>query len=703
MERVGKLASDRKSLEITLEKLKYQKELTGQSSLAVDNSIIENEKDLRLLAIEEKRLDIAKEAKAYFIKLDAINTIKDPKEKKKQADAAGEFAGSRLSILNTDLKKLKETNNLKTAQDIYTLAKATSANRAKDIDIETERLSIYGSMVDSLKDQGKLSEYGSTILKNQVELQTLKLSQEKSIADLQDRRNAAEKFSPDSDSFKSLDKELNIRKNLNNLIVEHKILQHDYQAALLQTEETMRKLERTGKTYSTEYYGALVDNFSDKLTAMIKAAKSAGDTFNQGLISAIDGSIDALAKAVQTSTLTLKGAIKYARNALSDVFRDAAAQTLKNAWKDIAKELLPKTKAEEKADEMAAAAAKLAAEDAKYRSEAIVRDTQKVDYLKSIDSTLKNKQPEDKKKDKPATAQSNSIENMGDFTGVPTQSPTAFDVPQTGDPTLEDFNLLNETADLSVKGADIQAKSTSIFGSSVNQFGIDGLKVMTGQMSAMTLFQKLIGTLSSTLFGFVSQLMSSMLGRSGASMGGDSGFLSGIGSMFGKNGGIGTSTGGTEGWLNNLGGGTGSFAAGDMSFFSDFVPEFASTMATTMIAKGEAFSGSASLSQYSNSVVDSPTMFAYAKGGVPSSSGLMGEAGPEAIMPLKRDSRGNLGISGSGSVNNNNITISINVEKGTSSVSGDQSTMAGQLGNAIKIAVNQEILRQTRPGGILAR
>lgn len=42
---------------------------------------------------------------------------------------------------------------------------------------------------------------------------------------------------------------------------------------------------------------------------------------------------------------------------------------------------------------------------------------------------------------------------------------------------------------------------------------------------------------------------------------------------------------------------------------------------------------------FTNQIVDSPTMFKFAKG-----AGLMGEAGPEAIMPLKRDSNGNLGV-----------------------------------------------------------
>lgn len=48
---------------------------------------------------------------------------------------------------------------------------------------------------------------------------------------------------------------------------------------------------------------------------------------------------------------------------------------------------------------------------------------------------------------------------------------------------------------------------------------------------------------------------------------------------------------------------------------------------------------SADLSQFSNSIVNSPTMFAFAKG-----AGLMGEAGPEAIMPLTRTADGSLGV-----------------------------------------------------------
>lgn len=46
---------------------------------------------------------------------------------------------------------------------------------------------------------------------------------------------------------------------------------------------------------------------------------------------------------------------------------------------------------------------------------------------------------------------------------------------------------------------------------------------------------------------------------------------------------------------------------------------------------------------FTNSIVASPTLFKFAKG-----TGLMGEAGPEAIMPLKRDGQGNLGVRAGG-------------------------------------------------------
>lgn len=93
----------------------------------------------------------------------------------------------------------------------------------------------------------------------------------------------------------------------------------------------------------------------------------------------------------------------------------------------------------------------------------------------------------------------------------------------------------------------------------------------------------------------------------------NSGFFSSIGGMFGA--GAGAASGSTPSGAYN------SAASG-----------------IKLNAKGGAYA-SASLSAYSNSIVNTPTYFAFAKG-----AGLMGEAGPEAIMPLTRSADGSLGV-----------------------------------------------------------
>ena len=90
-------------------------------------------------------------------------------------------------------------------------------------------------------------------------------------------------------------------------------------------------------------------------------------------------------------------------------------------------------------------------------------------------------------------------------------------------------------------------------------------------------------------------------------------------------------------------------------------------------------------------IVDRPTMFPFAKG-----VGLMGEAGPEAIMPLKRGTDGKLGVSGGGGT-----SVIVNVDAKGTSVQGDN-TQSVALGRAISSAVQAELIKQRRPGGLLA-
>lgn len=68
-------------------------------------------------------------------------------------------------------------------------------------------------------------------------------------------------------------------------------------------------------------------------------------------------------------------------------------------------------------------------------------------------------------------------------------------------------------------------------------------------------------------------------------------------------------------------------------------------------ASGNAFSGGRVMPFADGGIVNSPTLFAM-RGG----TGLMGEAGPEAIMPLARGADGKLGVRGAGGVN---VTVNI--------------------------------------------
>lgn len=115
-------------------------------------------------------------------------------------------------------------------------------------------------------------------------------------------------------------------------------------------------------------------------------------------------------------------------------------------------------------------------------------------------------------------------------------------------------------------------------------------------------------------------------------------------------------------------------------------------------ANGNVFAQNGVVPFANGGIVDKPTLFKFANGGA-GRLGLMGEAGPEAIMPLRRGRDGKLGVVAAG--DGGGINVSVSVDATGSSVAGD----AGQgqeLGRAIASAVQQELIRQKRPGGLLA-
>jgi lambda family phage tail tape measure protein/TP901 family phage tail tape measure protein len=144
--------------------------------------------------------------------------------------------------------------------------------------------------------------------------------------------------------------------------------------------------------------------------------------------------------------------------------------------------------------------------------------------------------------------------------------------------------------------------------------------------------------------------------------------LQGIGGLFGGGGGL---SGG--GYFDSI---TGLGKAG---------PNFG-------LAKGGVITQNGIQAFARGGIVDKPMLFPFAKG-----IGLMGEAGPEAIMPLRRGRDGNLGVAGGGGTTN----VVVNVDAGGTKAQGD-APRGEQLGKALSAAVHAELIKQRRPGGLLA-
>lgn len=115
-----------------------------------------------------------------------------------------------------------------------------------------------------------------------------------------------------------------------------------------------------------------------------------------------------------------------------------------------------------------------------------------------------------------------------------------------------------------------------------------------------------------------------------------------------------------------------------------------------MFAKGGAFT---------NGLVSSPTTFGMAGGNV----GLMGEAGPEAILPLSRTSDGSLGvkaIGGGSSASSTQVliqqTIAVPDSSGGNSAK-DMQAVGQAYADTAKRGAQQAIAEELRPGGAIWR
>ena len=91
-------------------------------------------------------------------------------------------------------------------------------------------------------------------------------------------------------------------------------------------------------------------------------------------------------------------------------------------------------------------------------------------------------------------------------------------------------------------------------------------------------------------------------------------------------------------------------------------------------------------------IVNRPTLFPM-KNGI----GLMGEAGAEAILPLRRGANGKLGVQSSGG---GSTVINVSVDASGSNVQGN-TQQANAFGTALATAIQTELIKQKRPGGLL--
>jgi lambda family phage tail tape measure protein len=161
--------------------------------------------------------------------------------------------------------------------------------------------------------------------------------------------------------------------------------------------------------------------------------------------------------------------------------------------------------------------------------------------------------------------------------------------------------------------------------------------------------------------------------------------------------------------LSYFSGGANGFASGSAAATSSSLGASQAGYSSTYFpqAKGGAWSGGAQMfangGAFTNSVVSTPTAFGMAGGG----KGVMGEAGPQAIMPLTRTSGGALGvraIGGGGSNVQINAPVSISVEdRSSEGLTLDQTALAQNLQIQIKQAADKAVADSWRPGGVSFR
>lgn len=120
----------------------------------------------------------------------------------------------------------------------------------------------------------------------------------------------------------------------------------------------------------------------------------------------------------------------------------------------------------------------------------------------------------------------------------------------------------------------------------------------------------------------------------------------------------------------------------------------------TPSAHGNILSG-AGISSYSNSIVSEPTLFGFDRLTPFARGGIMGEAGPEAVMPLVRTSGGNLGVRAEGVGTSPQINIQVINQTGTDATAEVQQQRNAQGGMDVVVLLKREMASDIARGGVL--
>ena len=119
-------------------------------------------------------------------------------------------------------------------------------------------------------------------------------------------------------------------------------------------------------------------------------------------------------------------------------------------------------------------------------------------------------------------------------------------------------------------------------------------------------------------------------------------------------------------------------------------------------ANGNVFSEAPGLHRYVNTVQTSPKVFGYGQLHGFANGGVFAEAGPEAVMPLARDTQGRLGVRAQGGGTNVEINLTVHESGATTGNStGDTTDAWRQFATRIKGMILDEMTTQKRPGGML--